>query len=297
MVKGLNFKVRCIGSVDSKFTIGKVYDVKDGTITSNTGYKFSSWSYSVEENEEIENAFKLMNEWFKLADFELVECDDKTYEKYPKLENGNVVMFKDEMLAILLDGKFVTNEIIEGLSFNEYVSIISDYDDELKSRNFENHNIVKVLKTKTIDGLTVLVRKTEHENIKWDWIREEKKKSRFEIKGDMLLSNGRFALSTKEFSEFELADILDSLYAFDDIDIEELDRNGYEEGDRFFMDFDHDWYKPLSNAMTIVEFKSGRFEIVDVLQEESKSEIGSTCGVDLSSISKRAIIYSLKHLK
>lgn len=67
----MNFRFKCIKDkgVDhpSHFTTGKVYEAKDGRVTGDCGYKFTSWS-------KTDSTFENLQNWFKSYYlFELVE--------------------------------------------------------------------------------------------------------------------------------------------------------------------------------------------------------------------------------
>lgn len=65
----MNFKVKCVGynSYEKLFTIGKIYNVKNGNIVSDGGYKYNAWS---SDGDAFENLYR----WFKFCyEFELVK--------------------------------------------------------------------------------------------------------------------------------------------------------------------------------------------------------------------------------
>jgi hypothetical protein len=68
----MNFKVKCVGyncKTEKYFTIGKVYDVKDGHIFNDRGFDYDTWS-------KIDKTFNRLYEWFKCwYEFELVKED------------------------------------------------------------------------------------------------------------------------------------------------------------------------------------------------------------------------------
>jgi len=67
-----NFKVRCVKlSKNSNFELNKVYEVKNGTIVSDTGWKFNGWSNGV--NATYKEFSKWWNEDKHCSHFELVE--------------------------------------------------------------------------------------------------------------------------------------------------------------------------------------------------------------------------------
>lgn len=65
----MNFKVKCVGynAKERYFTIGKIYDVKDGQIFCDDGGKYKHWS-------DFGESFENLREWFKQwYEFELVK--------------------------------------------------------------------------------------------------------------------------------------------------------------------------------------------------------------------------------
>ena len=70
MSKNYDFRVRCTGyeqMSEKYFTIGKVYRVKDGILTSDAGFKYDAWNYHGK-------TFKNLKNWFSgYYTFELVE--------------------------------------------------------------------------------------------------------------------------------------------------------------------------------------------------------------------------------
>jgi hypothetical protein len=84
----MDFKVKCVGytSVERAFTIGKVYDVINGEITSDRNYTYSCWS-----NHGSTGDFKTLKKWFEdYYIFELVE--DTTVFSKKDLKNGDFVL-------------------------------------------------------------------------------------------------------------------------------------------------------------------------------------------------------------
>jgi hypothetical protein len=64
----MNFKVKCVGYVsktEKYFTVGKVYNVEDGELISDDGFRYDTWG---ETFEDLQQWFK---KWYK---FELIEA-------------------------------------------------------------------------------------------------------------------------------------------------------------------------------------------------------------------------------
>lgn len=71
----MNFKVKCVAyrkpELEQYFTIGKVYEVEDGAIVSDNGFKYDDWSYGGN------HSFELLQKWFDdWYEFELVTEDE-----------------------------------------------------------------------------------------------------------------------------------------------------------------------------------------------------------------------------
>lgn len=73
----MDFKVKCVRYIQDGgeyFTVGKIYDVADGVLTSDDGYKYTSWAYHGA-------SFEALRDWFSgYWDFELVE-EKKVFTK------------------------------------------------------------------------------------------------------------------------------------------------------------------------------------------------------------------------
>ena len=69
----MNFKVKCVGynASERNFTIGKVYDVKDGHIFSDGNFDYDAWSI---KGKTFDSLCKWFNRWYK---FELVKDEPK----------------------------------------------------------------------------------------------------------------------------------------------------------------------------------------------------------------------------
>ena len=77
----MNFKVKCVAYHDNRnpqiFTVGKVYEVKNGRIVSDNGDWYEGWSLDSNGNGD----FKALKKWFaQWCDLELVE-DKKVFTK------------------------------------------------------------------------------------------------------------------------------------------------------------------------------------------------------------------------
>lgn len=87
----MNFKVKCVGYNCSEklFTIGKIYDVKNGQIVNDGGYKYNAWS-------NYGDTFENLYSWFKFAyEFELVK------ETHPEI---HITVKGNETIAVYKNG-------------------------------------------------------------------------------------------------------------------------------------------------------------------------------------------------
>lgn len=84
----MNFKVKCVGYNfhERKFTIGKVYDVKNGMITNDYGFTYKNWG------ETFEDLYNRLDFWY---DFVLVE------ESSPEI---HITVKGNETIAVYKNG-------------------------------------------------------------------------------------------------------------------------------------------------------------------------------------------------
>lgn len=131
----MDFKVKCVAhtSNERNFTIGKVYEVRNGVLTDDDGYEYNSWSLSLNGNGDFES----LKKWFaKYQTFELVE-DKKVFTK-SDLKNGDVIKKRNGNVEILVLplGTLVTND-------GNY-NLLDDINDDLTSANGDCYDIVGV---------------------------------------------------------------------------------------------------------------------------------------------------------
>ena len=137
----MNFKVKCVNvkSFPDYFTEGKIYEVIDGEITSETGYTFASWSDSEVESNRCSN-FECLKKWFNpWYTFELVE-DKKMFTK-SDLKNGDVVVRRNGWVEVVIVDLDV---MVSKNGWDSLSDIKEDLTDE-ESDAFDNeYDIVKV---------------------------------------------------------------------------------------------------------------------------------------------------------
>lgn len=97
----MDFKVKCVNykfNDDVKrFTVGKIYDVKDNKIVADDDTVFDAWAYFFNGNAD----FEALKKWFSLwYDFELVE-DKKVFTK-SDLKNGDVIVRRNGSVEIAI---------------------------------------------------------------------------------------------------------------------------------------------------------------------------------------------------
>lgn len=130
----MNFKVRFLKYESDDFLTGKIYDVVDGIITDETGYKFSSWGYT----------FQDLKKWFEEDDdsceVELVADDNKQFTK-SDLKDGMVIEYRDGNIRLLYLG--ILYEIDRHMNLTAS-SNINDYNERLLSIHNKNLDIIKV---------------------------------------------------------------------------------------------------------------------------------------------------------
>jgi hypothetical protein len=132
----MDFKVKCVRvkKFSEYFTVGKIYDVKDGKVVCDNGWEGETWT-----NPEYGNAdFDAFAEWFRpWYDFELVE-DKKVFTK-KDLKNGDVIKKRNGSVEILILplGTLIT----QCGGFNR----ISELDDDMcDPEGFDEYDIVAV---------------------------------------------------------------------------------------------------------------------------------------------------------
>jgi hypothetical protein len=132
--KAVDFKVRlvrCSDTLRPLFTVGKVYDVKDGLIYADDGYCFDTWGVALFGREKT---FEYLDRWFKPDyDFELVEDekveDEKMFTKND-LKTGDVVKYRNGDIGIVfveLGSILFKDDSFERLDlFKEDLTVIPD---------------------------------------------------------------------------------------------------------------------------------------------------------------------------
>ena len=132
----MDFKVKCIRYIDDatqQFTPGKVYNVTDGKLVSDTGFEYDAWA--LPSNGKAD--FNALRKWFaKFYTFELVE-EKKMFTKND-LRNGDVILKRNGNVEILVLplGTLVTKTG----GFNR----ISEVQDDLTDSHFNDYDIVAV---------------------------------------------------------------------------------------------------------------------------------------------------------
>ncbi len=130
----MDFKVRFLKYESDDFLTGRIYDVVDGIITDETGYKFSSWGYT----------FQDLKKWFEEDDdsceVELV-TDESSQFTESDLKDGMVVTYRDGNIRLLYLG--ILYEIDRHMNLTAS-SNINDYNGRLLSIHNKNLDIVKV---------------------------------------------------------------------------------------------------------------------------------------------------------
>ena len=137
----MDFKVKCVRYIkggEKYFTVGKVYDVVNGVLTSDNGYEYNTWSDSYWEGRG--NNFESLQKWFKgRLEFELVE-EKKVFTK-SDLKNGDVIVRRNGWVEIVIVdlNVLVTNN--EG--WNDLSDVREDLTD-IDSEDDFDYDIVKV---------------------------------------------------------------------------------------------------------------------------------------------------------
>ena len=134
-----NFKVRFIQLKDwdkTSFVLNKVYEVKDGIFTDETGYTYTSWL-------ENGNTFESFKKWFENYEtkVELVEEDEIQNNKFTlsDLKDGMVVTYRNGGSRYIFKKNFrgIDSGVLSGNTFD-------DYNDDLTHGRCYNEDIVKV---------------------------------------------------------------------------------------------------------------------------------------------------------
>lgn len=104
----MNFKVKCVGynAHERKFTIGKVYEVKNGEITRDDGYTYTGWG------ETFHDLNRRLDFWYK---FELVKDEPKCKFKVGDKIRAN--RLSDKVYVETCYSKKWTGEVAEIGSF------------------------------------------------------------------------------------------------------------------------------------------------------------------------------------
>lgn len=117
----MDFKVKCVkyNADERNFTIGKVYEIKNGVLYNDRNYPFSSWSMGCCDYDKDVDIYAL-NDWFKeWYVFELVE-EKKVFTK-SDLKTG--------MFGVMECGKkfvIVNDNIVYQEGGFDYVSALND---------------------------------------------------------------------------------------------------------------------------------------------------------------------------
>lgn len=151
---GNNYKVRCTGYAQDRekyFTIGKVYEVKNNTITSDTGYTYGDYG---------RNVIDWLKSWYK---FEVVndECI-VIYRKGNEVialnkttgEKGVAKRSPDDEFDFMVGAKLAfdrlvglgVKEVKRRAKVGEYIKIVATNND--RSNDYHNGDILKVVKTR-----------------------------------------------------------------------------------------------------------------------------------------------------
>lgn len=98
----MDFKVKCVRYIKDSgkyFTVGKVYDVVNGVLTSDRGFKYDSWSNPYWEGRG--NNFESLQKWFDGHwEFELVG-EKKVFTK-SDLKNGDIVVRRNGSVEVVI---------------------------------------------------------------------------------------------------------------------------------------------------------------------------------------------------
>lgn len=133
-----NFKVRCINENGSSyFKLGKVYDVIDGGIISETGNNYNSGTkyYTVEKiNENCVPQFELVKEEFTKAD----------------IKDGMILTYRNGCERIVINKVFYSYP-----ELNRSGNSLNNYNDDLTLNDSKNEDIIEV----SYDGEVVWRRK------------------------------------------------------------------------------------------------------------------------------------------
>lgn len=124
----MDFKVKCVGYVEPVkeryFTIGKVYDVIDGAIVRDDGFRYHTWS-DPSCNPKYENSFKGLCNWFaNWYKFELVtESKYKVGDKVKVRSDLNFDTTYGDMYFLRDMGKYRGKTVVIDRIFEEYYGI------------------------------------------------------------------------------------------------------------------------------------------------------------------------------
>ena len=133
-----SFKVRCVEPKGKRenFKLGKIYEVKDGTIVADDGFKFQSWSDSG-KNSTYEEFSKWWNDDRNCSHFELV-TEPKQFTK-ADLRTGMRVETRDgDRYTVYLGTE--DGDIIQG----KWWSFLNHYENDLTGNRDSSLDIVKV---------------------------------------------------------------------------------------------------------------------------------------------------------